>query len=63
MRNNVLLSPFQREFLSTGPKIFANSIPKSGTHLLRHILKMMPGIIDRWTYHFDPNVCDYHKQL
>lgn len=46
-----------------GPKIFANSLPKAGTHLLRRILSMMPGVIDRLTYHYDIGLVDYEKQL
>lgn len=63
MRHIVALNDNERRAMAVGPKIFANSIPKSGTHLLRHILSMMPGIIDRWTYHFDQNVSDYRNQL
>jgi len=63
MRNIIPLNKYERCVIKTGPKIFANSIPKSGTHLLRHILAMMPDINDKWTYHYDQNVCDYNKQL
>jgi len=63
MRHIVPLNSNERRAIVDGPKILANSIPKSGTHLLRHILSMMPGIIDRWTYHYAENICDYKKQL
>jgi len=63
MRNIIPLNRAERMALESGPKIFANSIPKSGTHLLRHILAMMPGIIDRWTYHYAENIVPYKKQL
>jgi len=63
MRNIIPLNKHERCVIKNGPRIFANSIPKSGTHLLRHILSMMPSINDKWTYHYDQNVCDYNKQL
>ena len=63
MRNIIPLNKNERLALMEGPKIFANSLPKSGTHLLRHILSMMPGIIDKWTYHFDQSIFKYEKQL
>lgn len=63
MRNIIPLNKIESKAIVDGSKIFANSLPKSGTHLLRRILSMMPGIIDKWTYHFDPNVCNYQKQL
>ena len=63
MRHIVPLNNRERLALSNGSKVFANSLPKSGTHLLRHILSMSPSIIDRWTYHYAENICDYNKQL
>lgn len=63
MRHIIPLNGNERRAMIEGPRIFANSIPKSGTHLLRHILSMMPGIIDRWTYHYAEEICDYKKQL
>lgn len=34
---------------SIGPRLMANSVPKSGTHLVRRCLDVMPGIVDsRW---------------
>lgn len=63
MRHIIPLNGSERRAIRDGPKIFANSIPKSGTHLLRHILSMMPSIVDRWTYHYVEEICDYKKQL
>lgn len=63
MRNIIPLNADEKRAIQNGPKIFANSMPKSGTHLLRHILAMMPGVVDRWTYHYADNVVDYKKQL
>ena len=63
MRHIIPLNSNERRAIIDGPKILANSIPKSGTHLLRHILSMMPGIVDRWTYHYSEDICDYKKQL
>lgn len=63
MRHIIPLNQRERNAIENGPKIFANSLPKSGTHLLRHILSMTPDVIDRWTYHYDSTICDYQKQL
>lgn len=63
MRNIVPFNQKERSAIKNGPKIFANSIPKSGTHLLRHILSMMPDIVDKWTYHYDQRVSDFNRQL
>ena len=40
MRHIIPLNNREKLALVSGPKIFANSLPKSGTHLLRHILSM-----------------------
>ncbi len=58
-----MLNKTDRHTMVHGPRIFANSMPKSGTHLLRRILSMMPGVLDRWTYHYDQNIAPYSKQL
>jgi hypothetical protein len=63
MRHIIPLNTAEKKAAVSGPRIFANSVPKSGTHLLRHILAMMPGVIDRWAYHYISTVCEYHKQL
>jgi len=34
-----------------GPKILVNSLPKSGTFLLRRLLALMPVVAPRWSYH------------
>ena len=63
MRHIIPLNNREKLALINGPKIFANSLGKSGTHLLRHILSMSPSIIDKWTYHYTESICDYNKQL
>lgn len=35
----------QSQFWRTGPKVFVNSIPKAGTHLLTSILEEIPGLM------------------
>lgn len=63
MRHIIPLNKRERLAVVEGPKIFANSLPKAGTHLLRHILSMSPSVIDKWTYHYLEIICDYKKQL
>jgi hypothetical protein len=36
-----------------GPKVLANSFPKSGTHLLLQILSLLPLLAPRWRYHLN----------
>ena len=52
MRHIVPLNRYERRALVEGPKVFANSIPKSGTHLARHVLSLIPGMVARWTFHY-----------
>ena len=33
-----------------GPKILVNSMPKSGTHLLKRVFDLSPMLVPRWTY-------------
>lgn len=63
MRHIVPLTRYQRHALVEGPKVFANSIPKSGTHLLRHVLSLLPGVVAKWTFHYSEDICDCRKQL
>ena len=46
-----------------GPKIFANSVPKAGTNLLKRTLSLLPCVVSHWTYHLDPRIGDWNKQL
>jgi hypothetical protein len=55
MRHAIPLSPRDVFAFRTGPKVFANSIPKAGTNLLRQMLNMLPCIAPRWTYHIAEN--------
>lgn len=36
-----------------GVKVFANCIPKSGTHLLKSVLGQVPGLVPSWFYHIN----------
>lgn len=36
----------QAQFWRTGPRIFVNSLPKAGTHLLMSMLEVVPGIMN-----------------
>ncbi len=42
-----------REFkaYSSSPRVFINSLPKSGTFLLRRLLFLLPQFTPRWSYH------------
>jgi len=42
--------------LKNGPVIFANSLPKAGTHLLRRLLCLLPNTASMWSYHFDESI-------
>ncbi len=43
----------KREFnaYNNGAKVFVNSLPKSGTFLLRRTLSLLPTFVPRWSYH------------
>lgn len=47
----------------SGPKIFANSLPKAGTNLLSGLLRRMPNVAGRWTYHIDETILGPARQL
>lgn len=36
---------------NNGTKVFINSLPKSGTFLLRRTLSLLPTFVSRWSYH------------
>lgn len=36
---------------SSSPKVLINSLPKSGTFLLRRLLSLLPDFAPRWSYH------------
>jgi len=63
MRNVVPINEAERIALNNSPRVLVNSIPKSGTHLLREVLNQLPGIIPRWTYHVDHQIEGYRKQF
>lgn len=51
-----------RAFLQ-GPKIFSNSVPKAGSNLLKRTLNLIPYVVPHWTYHLDPQIGDWNRQL
>jgi hypothetical protein len=63
MRHAIPLNQEEKEAFRHGPRIFANSIPKSGTNLLARMLNLLPGVASRWTYHYDEQYGDIFKQL
>jgi hypothetical protein len=63
MRNMIVLRSTERRALRYGPRVLANSIPKSGTHLLRNVLKQLPNIVPRWIYHIDHQIPGFMLQI
>ena len=63
MRHVIPLNVRELRASRTGPKVFANGIPNSGTHLLRQTLNLLPTTVPRWTYHLDENMPGYLDQL
>jgi hypothetical protein len=49
--------------LAFGPRIYANSIPKAGTNLLKRLLNLLPCVVSAWTYHLDNWILGSDKQL
>jgi hypothetical protein len=62
-RHPVPLTRYGRRAVSTGPRIFANSIPKAGTNLLKRTVNLLPFVVPRWTYHLDEKMPGTMKQL
>ena len=46
-----------------GPKVLANSFPKSGTHLLTRVLSLLPLLVPHWTYHVSPKTPQLSQKL
>lgn len=63
MRHCVPLSLRQMRDFRHSPKVFANSVPKAGTNLLKRTLNLLPCIAPHWTYHLDQRIGDWNKQL
>jgi len=63
MRHAIPLSPRDLRAFRTGPKVFANSMPKGGTNLLGRTLNLLPCVAPRWTYHLDATIPGYLDQL
>ncbi|PSB04090.1 sulfotransferase domain-containing protein [Merismopedia glauca] len=57
----VTLNEFSTSF--SGPKVLANSMPKSGTHLLTRVLSLLPQLISRWAYHVDHNTWRVEQKI
>ncbi len=63
MRHPLPLTRHGRQAFSTGPRIFANSIPKAGTNLIKRTVNLLPCVVPRWTYHLDQRIPGTMKQL
>lgn len=63
MRHAIPLSPRDLRAFRIGPKVFANSIPKAGTFMVRRTLSLLPCIAPRWTYHLDSEIPGCLDQL
>jgi hypothetical protein len=63
MRHTIPVSPRDLWAFRTGPKVFANSMPKGGTNLLGRMLNLLPCVAPQWTYHLDATIPGYLDQL
>ncbi len=63
MRHVFPLSKSEMVAQKRGHRIFANSIPKSGTNLLTRLLNTLPTVNSRWTYHIDETMPGLIRQL
>lgn len=63
MRYSIPLNSQERRAFRDGSRIFANSIPKSGTNLLKRILHLTPCTAPRWTYQIDQSCLDLFRQV
>lgn len=63
MRNAVPLTKREREISRNSARIFANSIPKSGTNLLSRLLRLLPNTVSNWTYHIDETMPSSLRQI
>lgn len=46
-----------------GPRVLANSFPKSGTHLLLRCLSLLPWLVPQWQHHLDHETPDYEARI
>lgn len=63
MRHVIPVSHRDLKAFRTGPKVFANSIPKAGTNLLKRTLNLLPCVVPWWTYHIDETIPGILDQL
>lgn len=63
MRNLVPVNQRERQLSQDGVRILANSMPKAGTNLLSRLLREMPSVVARWTYHVDETLPHQERQL
>lgn len=63
MRNTFPLSLKQKNASMCGKKIFANSIPKAGTNLLKSLFHNTPDVVGQWTYQLDQSCSNIPRQL
>lgn len=63
MRHAFPVSLKQMRATRCGEKVFANSIPKAGTNLLKALFHNIPGVVRPWTYQIDDSCPDIKRQL
>ena len=63
MRHVIPVSYRDLKAFRTGPKVFANSMPKAGTHLLKRTLNLLPCVVPWWTYHIEETIPGILDQL
>lgn len=63
MRHAIPMSHRDLKAFRTGPKVFANSIPKAGTNLLKRTLNLLPCVAPWWTYHLEETIPGALDQL
>lgn len=63
MRHAIPVSHRDLKAFRTGPKVFANSIPKAGTNLLKRTLNLLPCVVPWWTYHIEETIPGIFDQL
>jgi hypothetical protein len=63
MRHVAPLTPAQVRAWRSGPRVYANSIPKAGTNLLKRVLNLLPCVVSSWTYHLDDWIPGCEAQL
>jgi hypothetical protein len=63
MRHPFPVNEKERLAFRHGPKIFANSIPKAGTNLIKKMLYSLDCVTPRWSYHLDRSIKGHLDQL